>query len=56
MDEDGNALTDKDGKVLVYEAPNYDVSWICDHFDQLSDEELEEQLHPCACNFTGVQQ
>lgn len=46
VDEDGNVLEDEDGNVIVYEAPHYDVSWICDAFNELDNEELGKMLLP----------
>ena len=46
VDEDGDVVEDEDGNVIVYEAPSYDVSWICDSFNELDNEELGKMLVP----------
>ena len=46
MDEDGVALTDKDNKIIIYDAPGYDMSWICDAFATLDADEVGQLLVP----------
>tara|TARA_R110001583_G_scaffold60300_1_gene179237 strand:+ start:261 stop:458 length:198 start_codon:yes stop_codon:yes gene_type:complete len=33
LDDEGNALEDADGKVVVYEAKNYDCSYLAEGLD-----------------------
>jgi len=39
VDEDGNPLTDNKGNVQLYNAPNYDCSYLAEGLD---DDDLEE--------------
>ena len=33
LDDEGNPLTDKDGKVITYDVENYDCSYLADGLD-----------------------